>query len=310
MKIGCIIQGDIRRGTNLALEGLTGIFDYTVLSTWEDDYAKIPSGKFDLILNKKPCVPGSSHRNFQRYSTARGLEAVESAGCHYVMKWRTDMLPTKLSIDKLIQYAQFSPPPNTYSRIVIPAFRNISIYPDAFSSIPDLFAFGHITEMKKLWRDEDFDYTKNYNIPLVDLINVDQKFITTDRFVDVYCAEAELYNLFRNHLNQNAQVKLSHKSIIEKYFYLINHNDLDILWFDSNKGFRSIGQAWEHPWWTVRQWKNHSAKIYPLDHNFKGINGRIRRKLSKYKVKKEILKQEGLWQKIISSKELCLLDLN
>lgn len=300
MTIGCIIQGDIRRGTSFVIDNLTGIFDYVVLSTWEEHKDAIPSGKFQCILNPKPINSGAAHRNYQRFSTARGIDAAKTAGCTHILKWRTDMLPTKMSLSKLVEYANFSPPENTKSRIVIPAFRNLSVNPDGFSSIPDLFSFGQIDEMERLWGDKGFDYSKNWNMSDSSLNNIEEKFVNSNRFTDVYCPEAELYNLFKNRLNQDLDLKLVHKTIVENYFYLLNHNELGILWFAPKAGFRSVGQAWEHPWWTVRQWKNKSAKVYPLDHQYRGLVGRIRRKISKHKVKKELSNQNSIWVKNFS----------
>lgn len=265
-----------------------------------------PKGNFEVILNKKPHIPGSSNRNLQRFSTARGLEAARAAGCDYVLKWRTDMLPTNLSTKQLLNWAQFLPPSNAKSRIVLPAFRNLSVSPDTFSSMPDLFAFGHIDEMEKLWSDRDFDYSQNWNIPLRNVNTISPALFQSKRFTDVYCAEVELYNIYSTRINQGLKEKLTHKSIAEEYLYLIDYLELGILWFGPNFGFRSIGQAWEHPWWTVREWKKQSAKIYPADHHYVGLLGSIRRKISKYKIKSELTRQEGLWKSMTSRNTLEL----
>ncbi len=295
-KVGCIIQGNVRRGSDLILKTLPQLFDYTVFSTWDDE-GKIPQGNFDLIRSPKPLVPGFTNRNYQRFSVARGIEAAQAAGCDYVLKWRSDMLPTQLSIESLLEWANFSPPINTKSRIVLPAFRNISINPDTFSSIPDLISFGHIDEMEKLWGDVGFDYSKEFNMPLEDQEKLGSHLMHSASLADFYCAEAELYSLYRAKLAHSTNSHLNHKIVAENYLYLIDHNKLGILWFGPQAGFRSIGQAWEHPWWTVNNWLKRNAAIHPYRRPIGGLRGRIQRKISRMKVRAELKTQEKIWQK-------------
>lgn len=294
MKVGCIIQGDIRRGTKLILNEIPNHFDYTIFSTW-DNCNVAPSDNFKLLRSSPPSVPGISHRNYQRLSTARGLQAAKAAGCDYVLKWRSDMLPTKISIKQLLIWANFQPPPNAKSRIVLPAFRNISIDPDTFSTIPDLFAFGHIDEMIILWGDKGFDYSQMMNMSVADQIRT-QKFLGSELFSDLYCAEAELYALYRSRLEASLNIELNHKFVAENYFHLVDHNELGILWFDKLNGFRSIGQAWEHPWWTVKNWEKHNAKVYPCGYQSRGLIAKLKRKLSNYRIVSELRRQEHIWR--------------
>ena len=305
MKVGCVIQGDIRRGTNLVLEKVPHLFDFTVLSTWEDG-PNIATGNFEVLRNPKPSICGFSNRNYQRYSTARGIEAAKAAGCDYILKWRTDFLPTKLSAKLLLDWAEFLPPKGTQSRIVMPAFRNLSVNPDCFSSIPDLFAFGHIQEMERLWGDQGFDYSKSFNLPHHEQSALSNEIIASEKFMSLYCPEAELYTLYRNKLNHFLCENLSHKNIAEKYFRLIDYKALGILWFGPQQGFRSIGAAWEHPWWTEKQWMEKSAKIQNMGYSSAGLIAKIRKKISRHKIDKELEEQQILWEKHFSTISLSL----
>lgn len=293
IKVGCIIQGDIRRGSKLVLAELPKLFHYTVVSTWDDDKLAL-SGNFELIRSSPPPATGYTHRNYQRLSTARGLQAAKAAGCDYVLKWRSDMLPTTVSMKQLLIWANFQPPPNAKSRIVLPAFRNISIDPDTFSTIPDLFAFGHIDEMIRLWGDEGFNYSQMMNMSLADQ-ELTRNFQDSPLLPDLYCAEAELYALYRSKLERSGNIALTHKFVVENHLHLIDHRDLGILWFDKLNGFRSIGQAWEHPWWTVRNWRKCNAKVYTCGYQSKGLIAKFKRKLSKYKIASELKMQEDIW---------------
>lgn len=294
MKVGCIIQGDIRRGINLVLSTLPNLFDFSVLSTWADSQP-IPQGNFEIIKSPKPTVSGFTNRNYQRFSTARGIEAARAAGCDFVLKWRTDMLPTALNVDQLIEWAQFSPPENTKSRIVVPAFRNISIYPDTFSTMPDLFAFGHIDEMEKLWADDGFDYAQQYNMSIRDQESIGSELLDSPSIAELYCAEAELYALYRSKLSEENGINLNHKFVAENYLRLIDHRRLGILWFGASTGFRSIGQAWEHPWWTEKNWLQHNARIYPCGYRTDGPFFKLKKKISKYKIQNELKTQKKIW---------------
>jgi len=76
------------------------------------------------------------------------------------------------------------------------------------------------------------------------------------------------------------------------------------LWFGSKTGFRSVGQAWEHFWWTENNWLKQNAATHPYGRPIGGIRGRIRRKLSKMKVRAELKEQDNTWRQKYSSIEL------
>jgi hypothetical protein len=148
--------------------------------------------------------------------------------------------------------------------------------------------------MIKLWGDEGFNYSQMMNMSAADRLRT-QEFVESALLPDLYCAEAELYALYRSRLEASLNIELGHKFVAKNYLHLINHNELEILWFDKLNGFRSIGQAWEHPWWTVKNWKKHNAKVYPCGYHSKGFIAKIKRKLSKYKITSELKKQEKIW---------------
>ena len=295
MKIACVIQGDIRRGSNLVLQEMPQHFDCTILSTWKGQN-NIPSGNFSVVQSEKPPASGFSSRNLQRKSTAAGIAMARQAGCDYVLKWRTDMLATALNVQQLLEWANYQIPAKAKSRLVMPAFRNISINPDYLSTIPDLFAFGHIDDMEMLWNDQGFDYSRQYNIPAEFEAPLHQ-LAHGDDLQDFYCAEAELYANYQSRLRDQLGTNLAHKEIAEQRLRLIDYRNLGILWFGAQAGFRSIGQAWEHFWWTEKNWIKQNAPIHPYGRPIGGLRGRIRRKISKIKVQAELKEQQRIWQK-------------
>lgn len=254
MKLGCVIQGNIRRGSDEVLQEMSRHFDSIVLSTWQDDKPRIPQGKFEVVLNDKPATPGYSHRNYQRLSTAVGIECAEQVGCTHILKWRTDMLPTKLDTDQLVRWSEYQVPQGMTSRLVTCAFRNLTVVPDCFSSIPDLFAFGSTESMRLLWGREGFDFSKEINVPTEMLAECGTTWLGGADVEGVYCAESELYALFKARLQTKLAMKLDHARIVLDYMRLIDHNRLGICWFGAREGFRSILQAPEHPWWSENDW--------------------------------------------------------
>jgi hypothetical protein len=251
-----VVQGNIRHGTDEVLACLTRHFNHVILSTWDDEPSeKIPKGNFQLILNKKPPAPGFSHRNFQRFGTAAGLRRAEELGATHVMKWRTDMLPTKLNVTQLLEWASFEVPAGFDSRLVTCAFRNLTVKQDWFSTIPDLFAFADIRLMKLLWGDESFDYSKDMNIPEAMASEFGIDWAQRLDAAGLYCAEAELYAIFKSRLQKQLDRPSAHRELAKQHMRLINHRHLGLCWFGEPGKFRSITQALQHPWWTEWTWK-------------------------------------------------------
>jgi hypothetical protein len=255
MKTACIVQGNIRTNTDIVLSFLSTHFEYIILSTWEDEKIDfiVDLEKYYLVRNVKPIEAGYSNRNFQRLSTFSGIVKAKELGCEYVMKWRTDMLPINLDIKHFFKLANTDIPSGMPSRIVTCAFRNLSVEPDWFSSIPDIFAFGHIDMVEILWGAEDFDYSSSCNIPEDLRISLDwEKF--ANNIEGNYCAETELYAIFKNRLQRLTKFSLIHEQIVKRYFHIIDHKKLSIIWFGNNGEFRPIISIY-FPWWKVENWE-------------------------------------------------------
>lgn len=273
MKTACIIQGNIRNGFDMILKEIQKHFDVVIVSTWEDENESINDGDFVTIFNPKPQVAGYSHRNYQRYSTARGIEKAKELECDYVLKWRTDMLPTKINVSQFIEWANYDMPNGMSSRIVTCAFRNLTVHEDWYSSIPDLFAFGHVETMELLWGDKGFDYTNTMNPPAQMLVDEGEEWLSEKNVGGIWCAETELYTIFKDKLQKKLGIKLSHEVIAKKYMRLFDYDKLGIIWFGDNRKFRPIFQAWQHPWWSESHWMGekqikYATKGYKVQNHF------------------------------------------
>lgn len=292
MKTACVIQGNLRDGFELVLHEMQKHFDIVIISTWEEESKKIPDGDFITVLSKKPEIAGYSNRNYQRYSTAKGIAKAKELGCDYVLKWRTDMLPTKLNIDQLIKWANVDLHDKLPSRIVTCTFRNLTVREDWFSSIPDLFAFGHIELMEMLWGDNEFDYSKMMNPPKQMIADEGDDWLLRNEISGYWCAESELYAIFKDRLQKKLNTKLSHETIAKNYMRLIDHHRLGIVWFGPNHTFRSIYQAWQHPWWNERIWKYAHPTYVQKGYILQTKIQRIKEKLSIVAIQYEIFIQQ------------------
>jgi hypothetical protein len=251
-----VVQGNIRHGTDEVLECLARHFDRVILSTWDDEHPdKIHKENFEVVLNRKPLAPGYSHRNFQRLSTAAGLRRAKELGATHVLKWRTDMLPTKLDVQQLLKWSAYEVPHGFDSRLVTCAFRNLTVKQDWFSTIPDYFAFADIHLMKLLWDDESFDYSRKMNIPVEMENEYGIDWCERPDALGLFCPEAELYAIFKSRLQKHLRRPLTHLEIAKHHMRLINHRRLGICWFGEHGKFRSITQALQHPWWSEWTWR-------------------------------------------------------
>lgn len=303
MKIACVIQGNIRHGFELVLKEMQKHFDVVIVSTWEDEVDNVPDGDFVKVFSEKPKVAGYSHRNYQRYSTARGLEKAKELGCEYVMKWRTDMLSTKLDLNQLIDWANHQVPNGMKSRIVTCVFRNLTVHEDWFSSIPDLFAFGHIETMELLWGDDRFDYSKMMNPPAQMLIDEGTEWMNRDDVSGYWCAESELYAIFKDRLQKKLAIKLSHEEIAKNYMRLFDHDKLKIVWFGENGKYRPIFQAWQHPWWSELDWmKQKQIKYVTKGYKLSDFKSYVKSKLGLLVHKIQLQKQKKYLKEYVNDK--------
>ena len=293
VKSCAVVQGNIRRGTSETLECLRKHFDIVILSTWDDEKGRIPQGHFELVLNEKPRVPGYTHRNFQRLSTASGLRRAEEMGATHILKWRTDFLPTRLNVGQLLKWSNYNVPKGLDSRLVTCAFRTLTVKQDWFSTIPDLFAFAGIHLMKQLWDDESFEYSQHMNVPEDMAAEYGMDWCTRPDAEGLYCAEAELYAIFKSRLQRLLGRELTHFDIVKQCIYLIDHTKLGICWFGAHEGFRSITQALQHPWWSEWTWRHGRPVVVEPGYRETSWLQKFRRKhITRLAIKHELNQQQ------------------
>jgi len=267
MKLACVIQGNIRRGFDEVLPAITRLFPNVIVSTWKAEASKLPAGRYEAVLSDPPSSSGVGNRYFQRTGMAAGLAAARRLGCTHILRWRTDLLPTRLDPQELLRRSERDVPKGLTSRIVLSAWRNLSVEPDWFSSLPDLFMFSDVVAMERLWGLGGIDISKPVNFPPE---MVKELGITWDAELNrlthegkeyalnqVFDNHIEFYAWFRSRLQRDLCCKLDHPAIALSALSLIDHRCLGICWFkDSQKlKFRPILNAVNFSWWTEKNWR-------------------------------------------------------
>jgi hypothetical protein len=126
-------------------------FARIILSTWENENTDFVQSieNIHVIKSIQPTNPGISNTNLQLVSSRVGIELADQLGCKYVIKSRTDqMLLNSTFLVSLHGFVSDKSEHLKESRIVISSFNTFCFRK---YSISDMFTFGPIDEMKKLW---------------------------------------------------------------------------------------------------------------------------------------------------------------
>ncbi len=271
MKPICLIQGSIRRGFPEVLEAMQKTFSNVLVAAWRNEASLLPPGNYETLLCDPPPLAGLNNRNLQRTGMALGIREARRLGATHVLRWRTDLLSTSIDLENLLHRAHWDVPRGLTSRIVMSAWRNLSVHPDWFSTLPDLFMFGEIDAMERAWGMEGLDPAKPANFPpemihelgLVWNQNNQEFEVAGKRYGlrEAYDAHVEFYAWLKARLQRDLYRKLSHPEIATNALSLIDHRSLRICWFkdEPRLTFRSIFNAPHHPWWTEAQWRKKRA---------------------------------------------------
>lgn len=269
---GCIVQGNCRPGTLLILLEMSKHFNHVYFSTWDDflGFEDPLPNNVEIIKNKYPSVKGFSNRNLQRLGVNSGLIACKKSGCEYVLKWRSDMLPTRLDVSELIKLSKEKQFPPFYSGIVAGVMRTRSVSPDWYSSVEDFYHFGTLEMIELLWSDSGIDYEKMFNPPSGMIIDLGDDFFRNMVGEGSYfCAEQELYAWFKYRLEIYLQTRLQHREIMKFFWVPIENSFLGVCWFGGRIGlkplslfFRPYNPGIASNWWTYETWRSYDRPVY------------------------------------------------
>lgn len=247
-KVGIILQGPLQCEDNFTYETLKmykKIYPNSevILSIWKnedkDRLEKIKGLKGIVIIeNDKPETGGFINLNYQIVSTKNAVLKAKELGCKYILKSRTDIRIYETGVDKFLISLLKNFPANSSKqeqRII-----GIDINTHKYGiGISDIFQFGTIKEMEKMW-----------NVDLVKKVTTLEeylKFEKTSTAIDRFNFEfAECY-LMKRYLSKN-QIILeptleSYYKVLKENFIIIDASMINMYW---NKYLGDEYKGWKN----------------------------------------------------------------
>lgn len=254
-KIGIIIQGPLRVENDFTYETIkyyTKVYKECeiILSTWEDEkkeeLIKIKKLGIEIIINKKPKSGDINNLNYQVISTKEGINLAEKKGCKYIIKTRTDFRIYETGVDKFLMSLLKIYPSNTpeQNQRVIGIGLNIRSYDPSFS---DLFQFGTIDEMKKMWDislNQEGTSASIYNNISKEKYNIYlEQCNAIERYNNISYPEGYILRNYLNKLNVDLGKNLeNYYKILKDNFIIIDMEMINLYWDkyskEEFKGFR------------------------------------------------------------------------
>lgn len=235
IKFGIVVQGPIILKDNFTYEMLKElkkeyINNEIVVSTWvkqnKTEIEKIRKLGVYVIESNYP-NNGMENVNYQIYSTLVGIKFLKKLKVKYVMKLRTDQKICKRNVDiflhNLLKTFPVIDSKNIQrERIIGINMNTIKYRPFSFS---DLFQFGNIEDMEKMW-----------NIPLTEkrFTSEDRKKLnsTIQDMEKYYNCEMYIYMNFLKNVEFDFQYTLEsyYKSLRERVI-IVDKYSIDLYWF-------------------------------------------------------------------------------
>jgi hypothetical protein len=252
-RICVLVTGNIVNHSRLVIDQLEKFGYPIILVTNIDCQQKVESIECEKIFIDCP-NHGIGNRNIQRAQVVAGLKRAQELGFEYCLKWRSDLFPVKLDLTRLLTKISHDQG-QIIKKIALTAWRNRSVYPDHFSSIPDLFMFSSVDALLLMWGDSDFNYSAEFNLPksmhesFIYPINGSSIEIFGEKYniATIYDNHTELYALYKERLELRYRQQLSHTEICQIFFYFLDEREINYCWLGS-RGFRPRTQAPQFLW--------------------------------------------------------------
>lgn len=229
-KVGIVIQGPLKLEDNFTYETIKFYKEVyknceIILSTWDDEnieeLQKIGKLGVEIIKNKRPIKSDINNLSYQVISTKAGIELAEKKQCSYILKTRTDFRIYDTGVDKfLISLLKTYPSNNKYqNERIIGIGLNIRKYDPSFS---DLFQFGSVEEIKKMW-DIELNISKTSakiyeGISKVEFNNYFENDIFLEKYRKITYPEGFI---FRNYLEK---LGIALGENLENYYKILKDN--------------------------------------------------------------------------------------
>ncbi|MDE9461686.1 WavE lipopolysaccharide synthesis family protein [Xenorhabdus bovienii] len=203
-----------------------------IVSTWNDSNTDIIhklQNECYVILNEKPRVSGSHNINLQKKTTLAGLYYANDLKCKYALKTRTDQRFYSWTTLPFFKKILKNNPPyqNDFieNRIIELTMSMCKFRP---WSMCDMFQFGLTSDLIKMWSFPDDERNRTA-----------REFAQTKYKIRDIVEENVAEILIHRNLANNIKVSdsISHESyfdFINKFFYLIDKETVDLFWLKYN----------------------------------------------------------------------------
>ena len=221
-KVGIVIQGPLKLEDHFTYETLKYYKKIykdceIILSTWDDENKDELNlienlGGIVILKNKKPELKGFANLNYQIVSTYNGVKEAKNRKCKYILKTRTDVRIYECGVDKfLISLLNIFPSKNkNQNKRIITIDINM---PQYAISISDIFQFGTIEEIEKIWSIPL--YSRNITIKEAEAELKNKTFLEEVEFMN-----SERY-LLKNYLEK---IKIEYEVSLKKYYEILKDN--------------------------------------------------------------------------------------
>lgn len=230
-QIAIIIQGPIKSDLDFTLETVKlyrkNFNDTTIIvSTWDTEDEKsvqeIRSLGVEVILNKKPSLPGIGNINLQLVSSLAGIKRAQELGVEYVYKTRTDQRMYGVNINEfLINLLRVFPVKSGFKqheRIIASSFLSQKYVPYL---ITDMFQFGYIEDMIQYWSTTHDTRTALLKIPL-----------TSQDVMDARISESYLCSEFLTSVGREVTWTIEDSwHAYADHFCIVDKETLDLFWY-------------------------------------------------------------------------------
>lgn len=254
-KVGIIIQGPLKLEDNFTYETIRyykKIYKNCeiILSTWSDEenkeLEKIEKLGINILKNKRPNKGDVQNLNYQVISTKAGIELAEKKGCYYLLKTRTDFRIYDTGVDKFLISLLETYPSNNFkqNKRIIGIELGMRKYDPSFS---DLFQFGTLEELKKMWDIElnkDGTSVKVYeNISKETFYNYLKNIDAIKRYNELTYPEGYILKNYLKKLGIDIGENLeNYYKVLKDNFIIIDTTMINLYWYkysnDEYKGVR------------------------------------------------------------------------
>jgi len=235
--IGIVIQGPIVSEDNFTLNSALlykKLFPSIniVVSTWIDTNKKdinlYRENQIEILLLERPKVSGSHNINFQIVSTLEGIKYLKDKNVKFICKTRTDQRIYSENSFRYLEHLIYQYPVEntiTKGRIIEPS---ISICKYRPWSMTDMFQFGYLDDLKRMWdvglddRNTSVkDYSKKKN-RVYDIVN--------DNIAEIY-----IHRMYSKNLREPFDIRYQdYYQALRGLYIVIDKEELDLFWFKYN----------------------------------------------------------------------------